>query len=88
MSMQVSIIHPDGQLVGIRRIISDHQVSVGIKAGGAAAERLGPVGIRKHIIAVAVAFCYGERRVDGHPENQIGKLAETAAAPRMEAWSA
>ena len=50
-----------------------------ISAGGPAAEGLGTVGVREHVMGVAVALRHRQRRVEGHPENEVGELAEAAA---------
>jgi hypothetical protein len=58
----------------------DHQIAVGIKAGRAAPEGLGPVGIRKNVVAVTVALGHGQLRVQRHPVNKVGQLAKSAPA--------
>lgn len=77
--LQMGLPHPQTQLIRPVRVVADHQVPVGIGAGGPAAEGLGPVGIREHVMGVAVALRHRQGRVEGHPENQIGQLAQPAA---------
>ena len=79
LSLQNLLSHLDTELEGLFRVVADHQIPVGIGAGGAAAERLGPVGIRKDIVRVTVPLHYRQRRVESHPENQIGELAQPAS---------
>ena len=52
---------------------------MGIGAGSPAAEGLGTVGVREHVMGVAVALRHRQGRVEGHPENQIGQLAQPTA---------
>ena len=52
---------------------------MGIGAGSPAAEGLGAVSVREHVMGVAVALRHRQGRVEGHPENQIGQLAQSAA---------
>ncbi|MPN16594.1 hypothetical protein SDC9_163939 [bioreactor metagenome] len=52
-----------------------------VKAGDPAAERLGAVCVGKYVVPMPVAFGHRERRVQGHPKNQVGKLAQPAADP-------
>lgn len=44
------------QLKGLICRIANHQVTIGIKAGGPAAEGLFAIGIREHIIPMTVAL--------------------------------
>ena len=85
---QFPLPYPDAKLKRLIRVISDHQIPVGIGAGGTAAEGLGPIGIRKHVVRVAVPLHHGQRCVERHPEDQIGELAEPsthiAADPAQE----
>ena len=78
-ALQVGLAHPDPELPGVGGVVAEHQVAVGVKAGGPAAEGLGPVGVREHVVAVAVALQHRQGRVGAHPENQVGELAEPAA---------
>ena len=72
----------DEELIIVRRVVADHQVAVGIKAGRAAAEGLRAVRIGKDVVAVAVALGDGQRRVERHPENEVRKLAQSPADAR------
>lgn len=72
------------QLIGIGRIVPQPQVTIRVDTGCAAAERLHTVCVRKNIKAVPVALGNRERRVERHPVNQIGELAQSAADSRME----
>ena len=71
--------HPQAQLIRTVRVIADHEIPVGIGTGGPAAEGLGAVGVREHVMRVAVALCHRQGCVEGHPENQIGQLAQPTA---------
>ena len=55
-SMQMSLSHMKPQLKGLICRIANHQVTIGIKAGGPAAEGLCAIGIREHIIPMTVAL--------------------------------
>lgn len=68
---EVVLADRDEELIIVRRVVADHQVAVGIKAGRSAAEGLRAVRIRKDVVAVAVALGDGQRRVERHPENEV-----------------
>ena len=63
--------HPKAELKVLLRIVANHQVPVGIGAGGAAAERLGPVGVRKHVVGVTVPLHHRQGCMEHHPEDQV-----------------
>ncbi|MNW55485.1 hypothetical protein D3C74_331450 [compost metagenome] len=73
--IQMSIIQPQLKLIGFFSRIQQLQVQIIIGAGCSAAERLGPLLIRKHIITMPVPFRYTQRSVQCHPIDQIGQLA-------------
>ena len=70
--------HLQTQLKILIRVVADHQIPVRIGAGSAAAEGLSTVAVRKYIMGMTVAFHHCQRRVQSHPENQIGQLAQSA----------
>ena len=61
----------DTQLIGLLRVVADHQVEIGIKAGRAAAEGLRAVRVGKDVVAVAVTLDDRERRVQRHPVDEV-----------------
>ena len=60
-------------------LVADHQIPMGIGAGSAAAKGLSAVGIGKDIVGMSIPLHHRQRRVESHPENQIGKLTEASA---------
>ena len=79
LPLQLPLPHPQPQLVGLGRVVADHEIPVGIGAGGPGAEGLGAVSVGEDIMGVAVALRHREVGVQGHPENEVGELAEAAA---------
>ena len=77
--LKVRFADADAQLIGLLRVVADHQVKIGIKAGRAAAEGLRAVRVGKDVVAVAVALDDRERRVQRHPVDEVRELAQPAA---------
>ena len=61
--LKVRFADADAQLIGVLRVVADHQVKIGVKAGRTAAEGLRAVRVGKDVVAVAVALDDRERRV-------------------------
>ena len=86
LTVQVVVVCPDRQEIGLGSGVANHQVTVVIEAGGPAAKGLGSVAVGEHVIAVAVAFHHGKGRVEGNPVDEIGQGAQATSYGR--GWAA
>lgn len=78
-SVQVRIVQPEFQPVGVGRIVSDPKVDIVVRKRSPCSERNAAIDIGKNIEAVPVSLDNGQRRMGKHPKEQIAKLTETAS---------
>ncbi len=78
-SVQVRIIEPEFQSVGVGRIVLDPKVDVVVRKCGSRSEWNAAVDVGKDVEAMPVPFDDGQRCVGKHPKEQIAQLAKTAA---------
>lgn len=78
-SVQVRIVQPEFQPVGVGRIVPDPKVDIVIRKRSSCSERNTAIYVRKNIEAVPVSLDYGQWRMGKHPKEQVAKLAETAS---------
>lgn len=78
-SVQVRIVQPEFQSVGVGRIVPDPKVDIVVRKRSPCSERNAAIDIGKNIEAVPVSLDYGQRRMGKHPKEQIAKLTETAS---------
>ena len=78
-SLQMCFTNLKAKLKLLIGIIPNHQIPMRICAGRTASKGLCTVNIRKYIMGMPVTLHHRQRRMECHPENQVGQLAQSPA---------